>query len=217
MVPEVGRVIGAKVEVEDAPELPEPQFQLLAADFREGAAGPEAEPAAAAPPGGDHGDDRHDGALRSGTAGSRPVTVRLDVETRIEWVEVVLGVFERHCTQCGYDADSVHWMGAGAPGGRDERDAARQRHGPRQAAARRDRNPAPGTAAAPAVEITVEDEGEGFDCALVADPLQEENLLKDSGRGIFFMRQFMDAVTWTRTPRGGTRVVLARRRAPRAP
>ena len=65
VVPEVGRVIGAKVEVEDAPELPEPQFQLLAADFREGAAGPEAEPAAAAPPGGDHGDDRHDGALRA--------------------------------------------------------------------------------------------------------------------------------------------------------
>ena len=144
------------------------------------------------------------------------MTVRLDVETRIEWVEVVLGVFERHCTQCGYDADSVHWMGAAL------REAVTNgmRHGNGMDPAKRLRveiETRAGDGGGPAVEITVEDEGEGFDCALVADPLQEENLLKDSGRGIFFMRQFMDAVIWTRTPRGGTRVVLARRRSPRAP
>ena len=32
----------------------------------------------------------------------------------------------------------------------------------------------------------------GFDPASVADPLAPENLLKAYGRGIFFMRQFMD-------------------------
>ena len=40
-----------------------------------------------------------------------PMVVRLDVETQIEWVEVVLGVFERRCTQCGYELDAIHSMG----------------------------------------------------------------------------------------------------------
>ena len=143
------------------------------------------------------------------------MTVRLDVETRIEWVEVLLGVFERRCAQCGYDADATHWMGAAV------REAVTNgmRHGNRMDPAKRLRveiETRGAGDAGPAVVVSVEDEGEGFDSAQVPDPLLEDNLLKDSGRGIFFMRQFMDAVTWTRTERGGTRVVLAQRRAPEA-
>jgi serine/threonine-protein kinase RsbW len=51
--------------------------------------------------------------------------------------------------------------------------------------------------------ITVRDRGEGFDPALVEDPTDEQNLLKASGRGILFMRTFMDDVRWERHPEGG--------------
>ena len=40
----------------------------------------------------------------------------------------------------------------------------------------------------------VQDEGTGFDPGRVADPVADENLLKADGRGIFFMRSFMDEV-----------------------
>jgi serine/threonine-protein kinase RsbW len=51
--------------------------------------------------------------------------------------------------------------------------------------------------------ISVCDEGEGFDPEEVADPLAPENVLKSSGRGIFFMKSFMDEVVLRRRPEGG--------------
>jgi len=47
------------------------------------------------------------------------------------------------------------------------------------------------------VEITVTDEGQGFDPGAVPDPLAAENLLKPSGRGIFLMRTLMDHVEFS--------------------
>lgn len=42
--------------------------------------------------------------------------------------------------------------------------------------------------------ITITDEGRGLDPEKVPDPLAPENLLKQSGRGIFLIRAFMDDV-----------------------
>ncbi len=56
------------------------------------------------------------------------------------------------------------------------------------------------------LEIMVSDQGRGFNPGDVADPTKEENILKSSGRGIFFMRNFMDEVDWTLIPGGGTTV-----------
>lgn len=44
------------------------------------------------------------------------------------------------------------------------------------------------------VELSVEDEGGGFDPASVENPLRDENLLEDSGRGIFLIEQMADEV-----------------------
>jgi serine/threonine-protein kinase RsbW len=60
--------------------------------------------------------------------------------------------------------------------------------------------------------ITVRDEGEGFDPSTVADPTEEQNLLKASGRGILFMRSFMDDVRWERLPTGGTLVRMTKKK-----
>lgn len=63
------------------------------------------------------------------------------------------------------------------------------------------------------LEIRVHDEGAGFNPENIADPTKEENLLKASGRGIFFVRNFMDEVYWLTPPEGGTTVRMIKRSA----
>ncbi len=58
------------------------------------------------------------------------------------------------------------------------------------------------------IEITVEDEGSGFDPAAVEDPLAPDNLLKTEGRGICYMREFMDKIEYDFGAGGGTKVRL---------
>ncbi len=53
-----------------------------------------------------------------------------------------------------------------------------------------------------AVVVRVRDEGEGFDPKEVPNPVQKENLLRESGRGIFIMRTLMDHVNYFITPKG---------------
>jgi serine/threonine-protein kinase RsbW len=55
--------------------------------------------------------------------------------------------------------------------------------------------------------ITVTDQGAGLDVNNIPNPLAPENLLKQSGRGIFLMRSFMDEVR-IRTLDPGTEVTL---------
>ena len=62
-----------------------------------------------------------------------------------------------------------------------------------------------------AIEITVHDQGSGFNPNEVPDPTQKENILKTSGRGIFFMRNFMDEVDWSINPKGGTTARMIKR------
>ncbi len=45
-----------------------------------------------------------------------------------------------------------------------------------------------------AIELTVEDQGSGFDPSTVMNPVAAENLLLDGGRGLFFMREMADEV-----------------------
>lgn len=58
------------------------------------------------------------------------------------------------------------------------------------------------------VVIRVEDEGLGFDPDQVADPLKPENILKKNGRGILFMKEYMDKIQYGAGPGGGTMVTL---------
>jgi len=58
--------------------------------------------------------------------------------------------------------------------------------------------------------VTISDEGCGFIPEEVPDPLAPENLLKQSGRGIFLMRAFMDEVRF-RKIEPGTEITLIKR------
>lgn len=57
-------------------------------------------------------------------------------------------------------------------------------------------------------DITVADEGEGFDPGGVPDPTVDENLEKPSGRGIMLMRAYMDEVEYNDR---GTEVHMVKR------
>ena len=60
------------------------------------------------------------------------------------------------------------------------------------------------------VEITITDEGKGFDVEHLENPIDEKNLLKEVGRGIFIVRSLMDKVEIDFLDRG-TRVTIAKR------
>lgn len=60
------------------------------------------------------------------------------------------------------------------------------------------------------LEILVGDEGEGFDLQEVPDPLAEENLLRQSGRGVMMIRAFMDEFQVRRREPLGTEVRMVK-------
>ena len=61
-------------------------------------------------------------------------------------------------------------------------------------------------------EITVRDYGSGFAVENIPDPTNPENLLKTNGRGILFMRTFMDEVEWFNPEDGGLIVKMLKKR-----
>jgi len=50
--------------------------------------------------------------------------------------------------------------------------------------------------------VKIKDEGKGFDPTTLPDPTHPENLLKDSGRGVFLMKVYMNEVKYKVTPSG---------------
>jgi len=46
------------------------------------------------------------------------------------------------------------------------------------------------------IEITVKDQGKGFDHKNLPDPTTDENIIKTSGRGLFLIRKLMDKVSY---------------------
>jgi serine/threonine-protein kinase RsbW len=61
------------------------------------------------------------------------------------------------------------------------------------------------------VVIQVRDQGNGFDPNQVPDPLDPDNLMRPNGRGIFFMKKFMDDIQYSFESDGGTVVTMRKR------
>jgi serine/threonine-protein kinase RsbW len=60
-------------------------------------------------------------------------------------------------------------------------------------------------------EIRITDQGEGFETEGVPDPLDDSNILRHSGRGLFLMEAFMDAVKVQKVSPSGTEVTLSKK------
>jgi serine/threonine-protein kinase RsbW len=119
-------------------------------------------------------------------------------------VEVAERALVDLCDQVGLDGDRGYWLVTALR----EATANAIRHGNRQEPGRRvviDYQ-----VASSEVTIRIEDEGEGFDPESLPDPTAPGHLLRPSGRGIFYMRQFMSRVDFSRAPGGGTVVEMTR-------
>ena len=56
--------------------------------------------------------------------------------------------------------------------------------------------------------VIIKDQGPGFQPEEVPDPTDPENLLKDSGRGLYLMRVYMDDLRYNITPEGTETILV---------
>jgi serine/threonine-protein kinase RsbW len=139
--------------------------------------------------------------------GSESRTVKLEFASRLEMLDMAQGVLGQLTALLPFDDDAQHYMSVAL------REALVNaiKHGN---SLDEDKRVAVDFQVHPkALEIRVRDEGGGFDPQSVPDPVAPENLLKSCGRGIFFMRSFMDEVSYSFPARGGTVVRMLKRAA----
>ena len=132
-------------------------------------------------------------------------TVTIDIASRVEMLETVQTVLGHVTSLVGFDEDAAHYMSVAVR----ESVVNAIKHGNQHDEDKRVSvvftiHPA-------ALEVKVQDQGAGFDPEAVPNPIAEENLLKAYGRGIFFMRSFMDEVDYSFPPGGGTLVRLVKK------
>jgi len=58
------------------------------------------------------------------------------------------------------------------------------------------------------IKISVEDQGKGFHVEAVPDPTDEQNLYKESGRGVYIIHRLMENVTYNEK---GNRVIMEKK------
>jgi serine/threonine-protein kinase RsbW len=135
--------------------------------------------------------------------------VRLKIHSVFDMLDLVQLVSDHVGQLAGLDEDGIHWVGVAVR----ESVINAIKHGNRLDEAKQvtiefafvpSRHPTE-------LVVSVIDQGEGFEVQEVADPLAPENLLKSSGRGIFFMRSFMDDVQLLKVPEGGMEVRMMKK------
>jgi serine/threonine-protein kinase RsbW len=135
---------------------------------------------------------------------------QLQLLSRYENIELAEEVLTELCRTASIDDEMVYWVGMALR----EALANAIKHGNKLNPEKRvhvHMEVKPGTL----LRLVVEDEGEGFDSAEIANPTDPQNLLRSSGRGIFYMRNFMDDVSFFPGDLGGTRIELTKNLATR--
>lgn len=130
--------------------------------------------------------------------------IEITISSRFENIELVQVIAEHLCETAGLDEDGSHWIGMAVR----EAVANAIKHGNKLDVSKKVN--ASFTLRGPELEIAISDEGAGFDPDKISDPLNPQNLMKTSGRGIFYMRTFMDAVQYSFLPGGGTSLVMTK-------
>lgn len=137
--------------------------------------------------------------------------IRLRLPSTFELLDIVQLLSDRLSALAGLDEDATHWVSVAVR----ESVINAIKHGNRE---NRDKHVTVEFLLEPRAKpeqlvVQVLDEGEGFDPEVIANPLDPENMLKSSGRGIFFMRNFMDDVSIARRPEGGMAVRMRKKLA----
>jgi len=142
---------------------------------------------------------------------TRGGTIRLQIHSNFDMVDFVQVVSDRVGQLAGMDEDTVHWIGVAVR----ESVINAIKHGNREDAGKLVTVEFTFTpiAGPDQLIVSVLDQGGGFDPDAVANPLDPANVLKSSGRGIFFMRSFMDDVVLRRRAEGGMEVRMVKKLA----
>ena len=140
---------------------------------------------------------------------TRGGTVKLQIHSTFDMLDFVQLVSDRMAQMGGLDEDAIHWIGVAVR----ESVINAIKHGNREDLHKLVTVEFTFTPVSAPEELVVRvlDQGEGFEPEEIADPLAPENLLKASGRGIFFMRSFMDDVTIRRASEGGMEVRMVKK------
>ena len=142
---------------------------------------------------------------------SRGGTIRLQIPSNYELLDFIQVVCDRLAALAALDEDATHWIGVAVR----ESVINAIKHGNREDYDKLvtvEFSLTPVTAPTEFI-VRVLDQGQGFDPEEIADPLAPENILKSSGRGIFFMRSFMDDVVLRRASEGGMEVRMMKKLA----
>jgi serine/threonine-protein kinase RsbW len=135
--------------------------------------------------------------------------VRLEFTSTFEMLDFVQVVSDHLARGVGLDEDAQHWVSVAIR----ESVINAIKHGNRNDAAKHVfvEFETATNGDVPEMAIRIRDQGEGFDPEMVANPLDTENLLKSSGRGIFLIRNFMEDVELRRAPEGGMEIRMVKR------
>ena len=139
------------------------------------------------------------------TKGSDSQTVKLDMASRFEMLDIAQTVLTQLCKVVGFEDEVTHYMAVAVR----ESVVNAIKHG--NGADESKRVEVIFTLGDQSLEVQVKDQGQGFQPEEIPDPLAPENLLKAYGRGIFFMKQFMDEVSYTFPKNGGTVVRMLKK------
>jgi serine/threonine-protein kinase RsbW len=141
------------------------------------------------------------------TMSGETAEVRLSIGSRFENIELVQAVLDDTLRAARVDEDGRYWIGTAVR----EALANAIKHGNREESEKKVEVEVGFEASTLLIRVT--DQGAGFDLEGVEDPLEPENLLKADGRGIFYMKKFMDGIEYTFAPEGGTTVALRKKLA----
>lgn len=130
--------------------------------------------------------------------------IEITISSRFENIELVQVIAEHLCENAGVDEDGSHWVGMAVR----EAVANAIKHGNKLDVSKKVN--ATFDLDGPDLEITISDQGEGFDPDNVSDPLNPQNLMKTSGRGIFYMKTFMDQIRYSFRPGVGTSLLMTK-------
>ncbi len=137
--------------------------------------------------------------------------IRIELPSAFELLDLVQILSDRVSGLAGLDEEATHWVSVAVR----ESVINAIKHGNCEDRAKHVTVEFQLSPRAQPTEFLVEvlDEGGGFDPGTIANPLDPENVLKSSGRGIFFMRSFMDDVSIARRPEGGMAVRMVKKLA----
>ena len=131
--------------------------------------------------------------------------IEIRIGSALEYLDLVQALTDCITDFMGFDEDTAHWIGMSV---RESVTNAIQ-HGNRLDQSKR--VDISFEVAADHLDISVRDQGSGFQIDRLPNPLDPENLLKPSGRGIFYIRSFMDEVEFIPQPQGGMEIHMVKK------